>query len=303
MMPKFFLYSFCLALFLVISCFKTSNAGAAAGERELFAGESPYTSIRVFDTDHGYRVMTFGRYWQTVIDPKNPELLFYAYSRTALASLTMRSETPRELLLVGLGGGSMANYLERKLKSARIDIAEIDPMVVQLAEKHFSFKPGSFGVYKQDGRQYLRKNQKKYDLIILDAYKGDEVPFHLTTQEFLELVKSRLSPDGLLAMHLWEPRINRYFESQLATVHQVFPQSYLFFAGDGSYLIFAPASGALLDKKLLVERGKNLTQKMALSFDLGNLIERQYSRISPPAPGTDILTDDYAPVNQMRARK
>lgn len=267
----------------------------------LFAGESPYASIRVFETVHGYRALALGQLWQTVINPRDREEVFFAYSRSALAALALNPDLPREVLFVGLGGGSMATYLQRKHPGGRYTVAEIDPLVVELAARFFDFDRAKFAVEVDDGRRFLRKTGKRFDLVVLDAFRGDEVPFHLTTVEFMALLKARLRPDGVAAFHLWEAKRNRYFSAQLATIKQVFPVSYLFYAGDGSYLVFAVNAERTVAREDWGERGRALTKRLAMSYDLGAIVDRQYALLPPVAPGALILTDDYAPVNQLRS--
>jgi spermidine synthase len=268
----------------------------------LFSGESPYASIRVFETVHGYRAMAIGSLWQTVINPRDPEEVFFAYSRTAFAGLALRAELPREILFIGLGGGSMASYLKKKLPTARFTVAEIDPLVVDLAIKYFNINSNEFSFYKQDGRQFLRKTTNKYDFVIADAFRGDEVPFHLTTVEFMSTLKSTLTDEGVVAFHLWEQKNNKYFVSQLATIQKVFPKVYLFYAGDGSYIVFATKSETIVDKSSWERRGEELSKKLSMSYDLGSIISRQYSLLETQDKDAVILTDDYAPVNQLRER-
>jgi len=280
-------------------CFKPCRAGVDE-KTILFSGESPYSSVRVFETEHGYRAIALGSLWQTVIDPRDPEVVFFAYARTMLAGLAYWPTPSRDILFIGLGGGSTATYIQRKLPNGRYAVAEIDPLVVELAGKYFDFDKEKFSVHVQDGRQYLRKTTKTYDFIALDAFRGEEIPFHLTTVEFMTLLKSRLNADGVAAFHLWEAKRNKYFDSQLATIAAVFPISYLFYAGDGSYVVFATNSEKYVDKESWANRGKDLAEKAGIRYDLYSIINKQYSVLSAQGKNKVILTDDFAPVNLMR---
>jgi spermidine synthase len=109
----------------------------------------------------------------------------------------------RDVLMIGGGGGTAAMLLKQSYAVA-IDVVEIDPAVVAMARQWFGLRPDArLRVHVADGRMYLRRSAKTYDLIVLDAFSaGGRIPFHLTTREFFKEVRARLNPDGLLLMNL-----------------------------------------------------------------------------------------------------
>ena len=99
---------------------------------------------------------------------------------------------------IGLGGGRTVSYLSAALPDAGILAIELDKDVVELAKKYFKFQETArLRAVVSDGRAFLLKDSEKWDVILIDAYRGPFVPFHLLTQEFYRLVKSRLG-DGYL---------------------------------------------------------------------------------------------------------
>ena len=93
--------------------------------------------------------------------------------------------------------GAGPRSFRRHYPRAHIDIVEIDPVVVELAGKHFHFAPDSLmQVHTEDGRAFLRRRPAQaWDAIILDAFgSGGRLPFHLMTREFLQEVKAHLAP-------------------------------------------------------------------------------------------------------------
>jgi len=74
--------------------------------------------------------------------------------------------------------------------------------VTKVARAHFGFKPDDAEVYEMDARQYLITHEKKYNLIVMDAFGSSSIPFHLVTKEAFALIKSRLAPGGVLAMNV-----------------------------------------------------------------------------------------------------
>jgi spermidine synthase len=176
--------------------------------------QSLYGEIRVVDIDDTRHLLIDGT-MHTVIDRITGEsrLSYVNVLDLALEFFTR----PGEVLVVGLGGGSAA----RRFAAAgwTVDAVEIDPVVTAMAYAHFGLKPEEATVYEMDARQYLITHDKQYDLIIMDAFGGSAVPFHLVTQEAFALLHSRLRPGGMLAMNAesvgWHDVL---IESLLATV-------------------------------------------------------------------------------------
>ncbi|PLX91991.1 MAG: hypothetical protein C0621_10430 [Desulfuromonas sp.] len=279
-----------------------------ASDRVLYDGESAYTGIQVVEKQDGLRYMQFGIYEQTAMRMTDPAYLHYPYARTVVAGMAFVEQPVKKILLLGLGGGTMPHFLAKRFPEAELDIFEIDPLVVEIAERFFKFKPGEHGaVSVGDGRRLLRKSQKRYDLIILDAYKAGGIPFHLTTEEFLLSVKDHLAPGGVVAVHLWAEYANSYLQAQVKTISKVFAKNYSFYDKAGSFLIFATEHARWLTKERLVARGTEITRERKLSFDLGQLIAEQFSSTTPIPPVEklkgEILTDDFAPVNLLRQQE
>lgn len=275
-----------------------------AAERLIFSGESPYTGIQVYDKDDGLRYMQFGVYEQTVMRVGVPDYLHYSYTRSIMAAFTIIEQPVKRVLMLGLGGGAMAQFIARKFPEATLDVVEIDPLVVEVAGKYFGFKSGEHGnVTIGDGRRFLKKSGDQYDLIILDAYKTGGIPFHLTTKEFVQSVRDHVAPGGVAVFHLWAEYANQYLHAQVKTIAHVFPRNYSFYDNEGSFNIFAVRQDQWLEKEQMVKRGERIGKERDFFFDLGKLIAEQYtpdSRIPTSGLNGQILTDDFAPVNLLR---
>lgn len=180
--------------------------------------QSAYGEIRVVEVD-GYRYMVLDGGIHTIIDPNTWDSQFQ-YVHVLDIAKGMFSE-PGEMILVGLGGGSVVKSFRRD--GWKIDAVEIDPEVVEVAYSHFGLFRVEAEVYVMDARQYFITNEKKYSLAVLDAFGSSAVPFHLTTKEAFALVKSRLTDNGVVAMNIeavgWDDQIVR---SLSATLKEVF---------------------------------------------------------------------------------
>ena len=105
--------------------------------------------------------------------------------------------------MIGLGGGSISTYLGRAMPDVAIDTVEIDPGVINAAKNYFGIRETARVKYLDgDGRVFLNRNKQLYDLILVDAFHGGYVPFHLLTKEFYTLVKQRLAPGGAAAFNV-----------------------------------------------------------------------------------------------------
>ncbi len=283
------------------------TGGQALQLRPIYEADSLYHHVMVMEDPEGLRYLSFNRAMghQSVVKPGHPELLTFAYTKSGFAALAFLDRPPASVLFVGLGGGSMPMYLRLVEPQASIDIAEIDPEVARVAEKYLGFRPDpAMRVVTQDGRIFLKRNPQRYDVIFLDAYNDQAVPFHLTTREFLELVKSRLKPGGVVASNIWSADLNRFFTSQIKTYQAVFPQLYLLQAGrTRNYIFLALAEPGRVEAGAAVARARALTRDRPWSFDLAELVEAEYDDYSQHQVEAPVLSDDYAPVNLMRHQK
>ena len=77
-----------------------------------------------------------------------------------------------------------------------------------------------------DGRQFLTREEKRWDVIVVDAFFADAIPFHLVTREFMEIVQERLAPGGVVvtnAIGALEGSGSRLFRSIYADVPNRLP--------------------------------------------------------------------------------
>src|SRR6185295_2252103 len=106
---------------------------------------------------------------------------------------------------------------------------ELDPEVVRLADQYFGVRPEpGFDIAVNDGRVWLTGADKKFDIVLVDAYRGRFVPFHLLTSEFYKLVAAHLKPGGVAVQNV-EPS-TMLFDSAVATIKTAF-EHVVFFDG------------------------------------------------------------------------
>ena len=273
-------------------------AGRAAAESKLLEKrELIYNNIFVFG-DNDTVTMTFGHnkryYTESSMQLSDPGGLSVYYTRLMTVSVAYARKLDR-ILEIGLGGGRTVSYLKASLPDTAILTVEIDKDVVDLAKKYFQFKEtATVRAVVADGRSYLLRDNDRWDIVLIDAYRGPFVPFHLLTREFYALVKSRLAPGGVVVQNI-EPS-TMLFDSATATLNNVFPSVDLY---DGGGNVVAVAyDGPPLRQDELEARAAVLQARHNLRYDLRPMVQgrRVLSR-----PTGKILTDDFAPVETMRA--
>ena len=274
----------CLALVLV---YRASQPG----DRLVFDGESSFGRVRVVERADGLRSLYTGegRARQSAVYPGRPMHLELAYTRVAMVGLALVPADGR-ILFVGLGGGAMPMYARAVLPRARIDAVEIDPLVVEVARRHFGFRTDSrMAVHVGDGRAFIEgAPPASYDLVVLDAFSDDDIPFALTTWQFLEAVRARLAPDGVVVSNLWSS--GREYEPMLATYDSVFGGVHLVRVGRRSQRILVAGRGPRrLSRSTLVRATRELAARVELGFDLPGLVADGYER--PPERRAPVLAD------------
>ncbi len=280
-------------------------ATRAGAEPEVrYDRESRYYRIRVVDyPDRGRRCLHFSktRGVQSAMRLDAPVALELQYSRSMMAAFALVPEA-KDVLLVGLGGASIPKFIQTHFPEVRLDVAELDMDVVKVCRTFFEFKgTPNVRVFVMDGRLYLKRAEKRYDLILLDAYASEYIPFHLTTIEFIRLVRDHLKPGGAVASNLWERNVNRFYHAELRTFQEVFPESYLFPSGtSGNVILFATRSPERVTKPEWAARARKIIQGKDLGFDLPELVGREYRVLTDQAIREKVLTDDMAPVNTLR---
>ena len=293
-----------LALVLVTSIFAElilpGKVQATTVEKVVFEEESPYQTVYVTQHDSMVNLRTGSRFARSsALDKSNPYRHVFEYTELMIMGLSY-VDNPENALIIGLGGGTLTRYLKKYYPDLKIDNVEMDPVVVDVARKFFDFTESpSNQVFVMDGRRFLQKTDKKYDLIFLDAYYGGYIPFHLLTREFLNLVKSSLSEKGVAVSNTW--RSPGLYDRESATWADVFGvfDSYLG-RRSGNRIVIASNSGVRYSEQELMALMK--TTQIEIMFEEINLPVVALStldRNSVWPVDTLPLTDDFAPVNLL----
>ena len=232
---------------------------------------------------------------ESVINRRDPDALPLPYTR-AMTAVLAYADRLDSLLMIGLGGGTTSRYIARHVPALHVTAVELDGAVVRMAKKHFMLRETPrYRVVERDARVYLMRRRKvRYDIVMVDAFRGGYVPFHLLTREFYELLKKRLLPGGAAIFNVHGD--TRLFESTLRTLHEVFGEVATLPAAGA--IITIVRNGPPLSPEEVRRRAAERQKKYAFRYDLTKILSRRTE--TEVNPSARILTDDFAPVNLYR---
>ena len=274
-----------------------SNANA---DQLLESRESSYNNIYIYKRG-SIITMTFGYnkrlYVESEFNQENERELPVVYTRYMTVGLAY-AKAIDSILEIGLGGGRTSWYLHKTLPNTLITTVELDPGVISLAKKYFGIREeNNFNMVVRDGRIYLARNADKYDVILIDAYRGPFVPFHLLTKEFYSLVKNKLKPGGVTVQNI-EPS-TMLFDAAIVTMKSVFNNIDLFEAGGN--VVTVAYDGPMQSNQELVLKASNLQKKYKFFHNLSGMIGER--KVLSNFPSGKPLTDDFAPVEYLKGIK
>lgn len=238
---------------------------------------SPLQLVTVVDTPQGFRRLILDGLLdgtdpiQSEMNLSRPRDLSLSYTRAMMAALPL-ADHQRRILLIGLGGASMQKFLRDLLPETVLETVEIDPEVVRVARKFFGFETDDQQVvHVGDGRSFIENSNKRYDIIFLDAYGHDSIPYSLATQEFLEAVRDRLTEGGVVCSNLLPE--NPRFWDMVKTYAEVFSEMRLIKPPRSSNaILFAPLDKPGLTVEVWARKAAAFDEKHFTGLDLSLLI-------------------------------
>ncbi|MEW6131908.1 MAG: fused MFS/spermidine synthase [Pseudomonadota bacterium] len=187
--------------------------------KRLAKSVSPGMTVEVIES-RGIRQLQLGtQAIQSAMRVSRPWDLELAYTRAMMAFLLFRAG-PAEVLMIGLGGGSLAKFIRKHRPQTCITAVEISPQVVSAARSHF-FLPEddeTLRVLVEDGAQYVPAHPASADVILLDGFDAGNQVEALATIEFYQACRRALKPGGVLAVNLWgrDPEFVTWFSRLVA---------------------------------------------------------------------------------------
>jgi spermidine synthase len=281
---------------LVAAAIALPPGGIKRSSGVIWEGESRYEYLRVVQYVDGSRALeeSEGIAEQSLWYPHSVLTGGYWDQFQLLPSLLVRPA--RNVLVLGNAGGTVSRAFNHFYPFARVDGVELDPLVTSVGRRFFGLRATThMRTITADARVFLEATQRRYDVIVVDAYRQPYIPFQLATEEFFQLARAHLAPGGVIALNLAAtPHDHRLTEGVGTTLAFVFPQVWRWSALRFSDILFAFRS----------PRSRNdLTRRAAaVALPLRPLVPlfgRELARLRPQ--GTP-WTDDRAPVEWVTDR-
>ncbi|MFP4529934.1 MAG: spermidine synthase [Halodesulfurarchaeum sp.] len=272
--------------------------GVALSGNTVYETQTAYQDLRVADQD-GVRTLYLDGVSHSAMDLDEPDRHVFTYTRYFHLPL-LYTEDVENVLFVG-GGGFTGPKIFADRYDVNVDVVEIDPAVVGAAREYFDLETGpNLSVHTTDGREYLRETDTAYDVIILDAYRRDTVPFHLTTTEFFDLAHERLDADGVLLANVISAPSgsgSAFFRAEYRTMEERFATVSAFRTAESGVVqnveLLATKQSRTLTQQELSERAAT----REIGYELDDAIDRRIESVQ--TDDVPVLRDDDAPVDSL----
>jgi spermidine synthase len=259
----------------------------------LFEAESTYQYVQVVERTDGSRTLKLNE-GVAVHSLWEPDSVLTGGEWDMFLLVPPLLDRPvREMAVIGNAGGTIARAFGTFYPVVRIDGVEIDPVVTEAGRRYLGLDDNpNLQVVTQDGRPFLQQTDRRYDVIVVDAYRQPYIPFYLATEEFFELARARLQPGGVLALNVARvPGDDRLSRAIGSTLRAVFPQAWVWRPLRFNELMLGfdwPATRAVLEGRLgRVDRR------------ISSLVPLFREGVRPVEQVEEPLTDDRAPVEWL----
>ena len=287
----------------VVSCLATAPVHAGT----IFEVTTVYHHIRVVDQGTE-RILFFDDAQQTRMSLQNPAAGHFEYTEF-FHMPWLWNHRLTNVLMIGLGGGSVQRAFERFYPEVVIETVEIDPVVLRVARDFFNFKESSRQrVYIDDGRVFLRRTTSTYSLIVVDAYVssryGPAIPAHLATKQFFALAAARLGTNGVLAYNVvgsLQGHQRNLVGSIYKTMKTVFPEVYMFPATTSMNVVMIGTKST--EKTTAAQLKQRAEAFVRTRTQVPPWFMKRVGAFRPDPPpnlaSCPVLTDDFAPVEGL----
>ena len=259
----------------------------------IYQTESRYQYIRVVSDGHGGRDLELNEGVATHSTWRPDTVLTGRYWDLFLMLPPLLPHPPERMLVLGNAGGTIGRAYGRFYPRVQVDGVEIDPKLNQVARRFFGAGDNPrMRLIAADGRPWLERTKRRYDVIVVDAYRQPYVPFYLATSEFFRLAREHLRPGGAIALNVaatpGDRKLSRAIGTTLLTS---FPQAWRWRALRFNDVLFAlrePVTREELERRATAAPGRI---KLLLP-----LFRRRLEAVRPEGSP---LTDDRAPVEWL----
>jgi spermidine synthase len=288
-----------LLLFCFVLIWQTPTKTLDKKNGLLFVQQSSFGEISVVDKDEVRYLLINGAIQTMVRDSTLETLNRYGIAIDLCKELFLR---PGKMLLLGLGGGAIVNDFIRD--SWKVEAVEIDPVLIDVAQKFFNLNPDRCEIHEMDGRQFLLQKAQQYDFIVHNACLSPGNPSHLMiSTEMFELLSSRLAKDGILAINVeavgWDAAL---IKSIAMTLRQNFLTVLALPTSEppnavGSIVLLAANRKLEIDDAALGHPADFINLDSYLHWVVVQRNHAWDNRYEPDTVNAKLLTDDFNPID------
>jgi len=268
---------------------------AEAGDGEVIhEADTEYQYARVVQDPDGTRTLELneGQAVHSVYVP-GTVLTGGIWDEYLVAPFAVLDEPPADIAILGNAAGTTARAYGELFPQTRIDGVEIDGELTEIGRRFFALENPRLTTHTADARPFLRRTERRYDAILVDAYRQPYIPFYLATREFFALARSKLKPGGLVMVNAGHPEGSDDLEQVLgATMASVFRTVRRDPAEDTNTLLIGTDAPEASGEKLRAAIP-------SLPVQIQPRAREAAARIGPRLPGGEVYTDDRAPVEWL----
>jgi spermidine synthase len=242
------------------------------------------------------RLLILDRGHNSYVDLDDPTHLEFRYIRVMADLIDVEMPSgPLDVVSIGGGGFTLPGFLAATRPGTQHRVLEIDASLVDIGRRHLGFEDQAEVIVDDARRSITTVAPGSIDVVVGDAFTGLTVPWHLTTVEFVEMIRDTLAPGGFYTVNVIDRPEARFARAEAATLSEVFgnvavfaPESYFTGARGGNYVIVGSDDPIDMEevRSALATRG---------GVEVGLTGEELARFIDDARP----LTDDFAPVDQM----
>jgi spermidine synthase len=288
--PRFALAPLAVMVLLVLP---VGAVKATGGERVVWERETEYQYARVVQAPDGVRRLELneGQAVHSIYRP-GQWLTGDYWDEMLVLPFAAQRRPPRSVAILGDAAGTTARAYGHFFPQARVDGVEIDPALTDVGRRLFDLRGPNLHLHTADARPFLRRATRRWDLIVVDAYRQPYIPFYLATREFFALVRRHLTPDGMVVVNVGHPEGSDRLEKVLSATMGRELRTVLRDPSEPTNVMLvgtdAPGSAQRL-------RGA----VASLPAPLRPVAAATADRLAAPLRGGTVYTDDVAPVEWL----
>ncbi|HEU4568188.1 MAG TPA: fused MFS/spermidine synthase [Marmoricola sp.] len=282
-----------LAIVVLIALPEGIVKSSSADGTVIWERQTEYQYARVIQASDGERTLELneGQAIHSIYDPGS--FLVGGYWDEMLVSPFAGTHRPRSVAILGSAAGTTARAIGHYFPHVRVDAVELDPDVTQVGRELFDLRGPDLHLHTADARPWLEASTRKYDAILVDAYRQPYIPFYLATREFFALAREHLDPGGVVAVNVGHPEKSDALEKVLAaTIRADFGPGHVWRDPvDATNTVLVATTGH--------ENPATALQEADLPADVRTVADATAQRLAPALRGGAVWTDDKAPVEWL----